>query len=154
MLVLSAFFFLQVHFEIFAMGCTCKWDLNWMHNRLSFLLIGLSVLPSQGDCREPCPRTECPWQQHSSQDLPQQPVSLKSKILVASFLIKLFLSIIFPLTVGVEAELSLLFMNILGHSYSNWPDANPLWAPSLLKGHLPVPGTCKVLGRKNKLQLT
>lgn len=89
---------------------------------------------------------QCPLQQHSPQNLPLQPMNFKSKILVASFLIKLFLSIIFPLTIGVEDEVSLLFMNILGHSYSDWPDANSFWAPGLLKYHFPVPGM--VLGKK------
>lgn len=59
-------------------GLPCSW-------------IGLSVLPSKGGGRKPSSCTECPWQQHSSQNLALQPVRLKGKILVASFLIKLFL---------------------------------------------------------------
>lgn len=124
MSVLSAFFspapFWDICYRLYLQNET------WTGYTKGFLLIGLSVLPNKGDCRESCPCTECPWQQHSSQNLPLHPVNLKSKILVASFLTKLFLSVIFPLTIGVEDELSLLLMNILGHSYSDWPDADPL----------------------------
>lgn len=57
MSVLSAFFFPSSFLRYLLQAVLAKWDLNWIHKRLSFLLIGLSVLPNKGDCREPCPCT-------------------------------------------------------------------------------------------------
>lgn len=72
---------------------------------------------------------------------------------MAASLIKLFHSVIFPLTVRAEDELSVLFellvlfMSLLGHRYRGCPDTNPLRAPGLSKGNFLMQSICKALGK-------